>query len=51
MLRRLGLDRQAICVERAGQPGQRIVGLDAFEAENPPYFATILVHKRGTAWS
>ena len=51
VLQRLGLDRQAVFVERAGQPGQRIVGLDAFGSDNPPYFATILVHKRGTAWS
>ncbi len=50
VLDRLGLIGQAVCVERAGQPGQRIRPLG--EALDGPaaYFAMVLVHRRGQAW-
>lgn len=56
VLERLGLLENARYVERAGQDGQRIRPLtdaarDAAAGLAAPYFAMILVHKRGTAWS
>ncbi|HVI51186.1 MAG TPA: precorrin-2 C(20)-methyltransferase [Candidatus Sulfotelmatobacter sp.] len=51
-LDRLGLLGKACYVERAGQPGQRILPLAAVdEGGSAPYFAMILVHKRGKAWT
>jgi precorrin-2/cobalt-factor-2 C20-methyltransferase len=52
VLNRLGLAEQAVYIERAGQPGQRIRPL-AEAASDPaaPYFAMILVHRRGKAWN
>ena len=53
VLQRLGLDSQAVYVERAGLPGQRIRPLAdaAADADGTPYFSMILVHKRGKAWN
>jgi precorrin-2/cobalt-factor-2 C20-methyltransferase len=51
VLQRLGLANAALCIERAGQPGQRIRRLDEVEAGELPYFAIILLHKRGKAWT
>lgn len=51
VLERLGLAGQAICIERAGQAGQRVCRMDAVDDQGTPYFAIILVHKRGQAWS
>jgi len=50
VLERLGLTESARYVERAGQPGQRLLSLPEAVAEGAPYFAMILVHKRGKAW-
>ena len=50
VLDRLGLTAQARYVERAGQPGQRIRTLAEAAIDGAPYFALILVHKRGNAW-
>ncbi len=50
VLDRLGLTGQAVCVERAGQPGQRIRPLGEALDGPAPYFAMILIHKRGQAW-
>jgi precorrin-2/cobalt-factor-2 C20-methyltransferase len=52
VLSRVGLAEQAAYIERAGQPGQRIRPL-AEAAADPaaPYFAMILVHRRGKAWN
>jgi precorrin-2/cobalt-factor-2 C20-methyltransferase len=50
VLDRLGLSEAAVCVERAGQPGQRVRRLSEAESGDAPYFSTILVHKRGKAW-
>jgi precorrin-2/cobalt-factor-2 C20-methyltransferase len=50
VLERLGLTDKAVYIERAGQPGQRIRSLAEAAAEGAPYFAMILVHKRGKAW-
>jgi precorrin-2/cobalt-factor-2 C20-methyltransferase len=52
VLGRLGLAEQALYVERAGQSGQRIRPL-AEAARDPaaPYFAMVLVHRRGKAWN
>jgi len=51
VLDRLGLTDKACYVERAGQPGQRVLPLtDVRDGESSPYFAMILVHKRGKAW-
>lgn len=50
VLDRLGLLDHAVCVERAGQPGQRIRSLAMPSEDEAPYFSLILVHKRGRAW-
>jgi len=52
VLNRLGLAKHAVYIERAGQPGERIRPL-AEAAADPaaPYFAMILVHRRGKAWN
>lgn len=53
VLDRLGLTEQAAYVERAGQAGQRIRPLAEVVADGAgaPYFAMVLVHKRGKAWN
>lgn len=52
VLQRLGLDEQAVYIERAGLPAQRIRPLaEAVRDPAPPYFAMILVHRRGKAWN
>jgi precorrin-2/cobalt-factor-2 C20-methyltransferase len=52
VLNRLGLAEQALYIERAGQPGQRIRPLaEAVRDPAPPYFAMVLVHRRGKAWN
>ncbi len=52
ILEKLGLAGQAAYVERAGQPGQRIRSLaEAVRDPSPPYFAMILIHRRGKAWN
>jgi precorrin-2/cobalt-factor-2 C20-methyltransferase len=51
VLERLGLAEQACYVERASQPEQRVLPLpEVKEGDAAPYFAMILVHKRGKAW-
>lgn len=52
VLQRLGLIEQAQYIERAGQIGQRVLPLADVQAnaETSPYFAMILIHKRGKAW-
>jgi precorrin-2/cobalt-factor-2 C20-methyltransferase len=52
VLDRLGLTEQAAYVERAGQTGQRIRPLAeaVTDSKGAPYFAMVLVHKRGKAW-
>jgi precorrin-2/cobalt-factor-2 C20-methyltransferase len=51
VLTRLDLVEHAAYVERAGQSGQRILPLAEAAAGPVPYFALILVHKRGQAWN
>lgn len=51
ILDRLGLSATARYVERAGQAGQRILPLAEVADGEAPYFAMILVHKRGQAWT
>ncbi len=52
VLSRLGLAEQAVYIERVGLPNQRIRPLaEAVLDPAPPYFAMILVHRRGKAWN
>ena len=51
LLDRLGLADRARYVERATMATERLLPLDAVEADGAPYFSTILVHRRGEAWS
>lgn len=52
VLKRLELTDRALYIERAGLPGQRIRPLaEAAQDPAPPYFAMILVHRRGKAWN
>lgn len=52
VLNRLGLAGHALYIERAGLPNQRIRPLaEAASDPAPPYFAMILVHRRGKAWN
>jgi len=47
-----GLAEQAILVERATQADQCVRRLTEGAADEPvPYFATLLVHRRGAAWT
>jgi len=50
VLERLGLAERARYVERVGLPGERVRTLAEAVAEGAPYFAMILVHRRGEAW-
>jgi precorrin-2/cobalt-factor-2 C20-methyltransferase len=51
VLCRTGLDRFARYVERATLPDQSIRPLDEVDADVVPYFAMILLHRRGEAWA
>lgn len=51
VLDNLALTDQAVCVERAGLDGQRVVPLAELEDDKMSYFAMILVHRRGRAWA
>lgn len=51
LLDRLGLADRARYVERATMGAERILPLEAVEADGAPYFSTILIHRRGEAWS
>lgn len=51
LLQRLGLAGRARYVERATMQTERVLPLDAVEAGGAPYFSTILIHRRGEAWS
>ncbi|GHD57603.1 precorrin-2 C(20)-methyltransferase [Thalassobaculum fulvum] len=51
LLDRLGLADRARYVERATMGTERILPLDAVESDGAPYFSTILIHRRGEAWS
>ena len=46
----LGLSDRARYVERATMTAERILPLDAVDAEAVPYFSMVLVHRRGAAW-
>lgn len=50
LLKTLGLADRAQYVERATMTNQRILPLEQLDAANIPYFAMILVHKKGEAW-
>ena len=50
LLEELGLAADARYVERATMADQRVLPLDAVEADSVPYFSMILVHERGAAW-
>ncbi len=50
LLHRLGLAGQAQYVERATMQSQRILSLEQLDPADIPYFAMILVHKKGEAW-
>jgi precorrin-2/cobalt-factor-2 C20-methyltransferase len=50
LLERLDLARHARYVERATMAEQRVIALGDVDAAEAPYFATILVHRRGEAW-
>lgn len=47
LLRQLGLANRAHYIERATMAEQRILPLDAVDPQSIPYFAMILVHKKG----
>jgi precorrin-2/cobalt-factor-2 C20-methyltransferase len=47
----LGLADNARYIERATMTEQRVVALDAVDAERVPYFSMVLVHARGAAWT
>lgn len=52
LLERLGLVAHARYVERATMPEERVLPLAEIEATAiAPYFAMILLHKRGAAWT
>jgi precorrin-2/cobalt-factor-2 C20-methyltransferase len=51
LIDRLGLTDRARYVERATMQTERILPLDAVEVDGAPYFSTILIHRRGEAWS
>ena len=51
VLENLALIDQAVCVERAGLDGQRVVPMAELEDDRMSYFAMILVHRRGRAWA
>ena len=51
VLDRLGLTGQAVCIERGGLSGQRIVPFDQLDTDSISYFSMILLHKRGRTWS
>ena len=46
-----GLAGNARYIERATMPAERIVPLAAVADGDAPYFSTILVHRRGAAWT
>ena len=50
VLDELGLASRARYVEHATMDSQKILPLDAVDADDVPYFSMILVHKRGEAW-
>ncbi len=50
LLASLGLSDRARYVERATMADQRVLPLDAVEADSVPYFSMILLHRRGEAW-
>jgi precorrin-2/cobalt-factor-2 C20-methyltransferase len=50
LLRKLGLAAQAHYIERATMTNQRILPLEQLDPQSIPYFAMILVHKKGEAW-
>jgi precorrin-2/cobalt-factor-2 C20-methyltransferase len=45
-----GLTEAALYVERAGQPGERLLALRDAAFDVAPYFSLVLVHRRGCAW-
>jgi precorrin-2/cobalt-factor-2 C20-methyltransferase len=49
VLTELGLERHARYIERASMAEQAIRRLDEIPADSAPYFAMILVHRRGSA--
>ncbi len=49
LLRELGLAQSARYIERATLPDQAIRALDDIDPDTVPYFAMILVHRRGSA--
>ena len=50
VLTELDLVARAHYVEHATMDNQRILPLDAVDAETVPYFSMVLVHRRGAAW-
>lgn len=50
LLQRLGLTGQAHYIERATMATQRILPLCEVDPQSVPYFAMILIHKKGEAW-
>jgi precorrin-2/cobalt-factor-2 C20-methyltransferase len=50
VLARLGLLERARYVEHASMTTQRVLGLDQVRDDAVPYFAMVLVHRRGEAW-
>lgn len=50
VLDRLGLTAQARYVEHASMASQRIVPIAELKDDDVPYFAMVLVHRRGDAW-
>jgi len=51
LLQRLGLAGRARYVERATMDTERVLPLEQVKAGGAPYFSTILIHRRGEAWS
>ena len=46
----LGLCAKARYVEHATMPSQKLLPMDAVDADSVPYFSMILLHARGDAW-
>ncbi len=50
VLDRLGLSENAVYVEHATLPGERVGRLAEIDPATVPYFSMILMHRRGAAW-
>ena len=51
ILRRLGLDQNALIVEAASGPDQKVTPFNTLTEGECPYFSTILIYKGNEAWA